>query len=138
MGTILLSFVAALGLGTFLSGIIFDVHSISNRVPVYAFVFLVALGIDYNIFLVSRYMEEKKFYPVKEAVQRAVASTGGVISSAGVILAATFAVLITQPVEVLRIFGFIVAIGILMDTFLIRGVLLPGLLVLLEKDKNKW
>lgn len=137
MGTILLSFLAALGLGTFLSGMIFDVHSISNRVPVYAFVFLVALGIDYNIFLVSRYLEEKKHYPVKEAVQRAVASTGGVISSAGVILAATFAVLITQPVEVLYIFGFIVAIGILMDTFLIRGVLLPGLLVLLEKDKTK-
>lgn len=137
MGTILLSFLAALGLGTFLSGLIFDVHSISNRVPVYAFVFLVALGIDYNIFLVSRYMEEKKHYPVHEAVQRAVASTGGVISSAGVILAATFAVLITQPVEVLYIFGFIVAIGILMDTFLIRGVLLPGLLVLLEKDKKK-
>lgn len=136
MGTILLSFLAALGIGTFLSGFIFDVHSISNRVPVYAFVFLVALGIDYNIFLVSRFLEEKKHHPVKIAVERAVAHTGGVISSAGVILAATFAVLITQPVEVLYIFGFIVAIGILMDTFLIRGVLLPGLLVLLEKNEH--
>src|SRR5699024_2655168 len=65
IGTILFSFIAALGLGTFLSGMIFDVHSISNRVPVYAFVFVVALGIDYNIFLVSRYMVEKKHYPVK-------------------------------------------------------------------------
>ncbi|MFD2131346.1 MMPL family transporter [Pseudogracilibacillus auburnensis] len=136
MGTILLSFLAALGLGTFLSGYIFDVHSISNRVPVYAFVFLVALGIDYNIFLVSRFLEEKKHHPVKDAVARAVAHTGGVISSAGIILAATFAVLITQPVEVLYIFGFIVAIGILMDTFLIRGILLPGLLVLLEKNEH--
>lgn len=135
MGTILFSFLAALGIGTFLTSIIFDVHSISNRVPVYAFVFLVALGIDYNIFLVSRYMEEKKHHPVKEAVSRAVAHTGGVISSAGIILAATFAVLMTQPVEVLSTFGLIVAIGIIMDTFLIRGVLLPGLLVLLEKNE---
>ena len=137
ISTILLSFLAALGIGTYLSGFIFDVHSISNRVPVYAFVFLVALGIDYNIFLVSRFLEEKKKFPVKEAVEKAVAHTGGVISSAGVILAATFAVLITQPVEVLYIFGFIVAIGILMDTFLIRGVLMPGLLILLERAKQK-
>lgn len=134
MGTILLSFVAALGLGMFLSNLFFDIGSVSNRVPVYAFVFLVALGIDYNIFLVSRYMEEKKRHPVKKAVEIAVANTGGVISSAGIVLAATFAVLMTQPVEVLFVFGFIVAVGILLDTFLIRGILLPGLLVLLEKD----
>src|SRR5690625_3458773 len=135
MGTILFSFLAALGIGTFLSNLFFDVHSISNRVPVYAFVFLVALGVDYNIFLVSRYLEEKKHHPVKQAVANAVSHTGGVISSAGIILAATFAVLMTQPVEVLSTFGFIVAIGILMDTFLIRGILLPGLLVLLEKNE---
>src|SRR5690625_1559417 len=67
MGTILLSFVAALGLGMFLSNLFFDIGSVSNRVPVYAFVFLVALGIDYNIFLVSRYLEEKKRHPVKKA-----------------------------------------------------------------------
>lgn len=134
MGTILFSFAAALGLGTFLSGLFFDVDAISNRVPVYAFVFLVALGIDYNIFLVSRYLEEKKHAPVRDAVENAVAHTGGVISSAGIILAATFAVLMTQPVEVLSIFGFIVAIGIIMDTFLIRGILLPGLLILTEKN----
>lgn len=134
MGTILFSFLAALGIGTFLVNVLFGVDSISNRVPVYAFVFLVALGIDYNIFLVSRYLEEKKQLPVKEAIAKAVANTGGVISSAGIILAATFAVLMTQPVEVLSTFGFIVAIGILMDTFLIRGVLLPGLLVLFERN----
>lgn len=134
MGTILFSFLAALGIGTFLVSLLFGVDSISNRVPVYAFVFLVALGIDYNIFLVSRYLEEKKQLPVKEAIAKAVSNTGGVISSAGIILAATFAVLMTQPVEVLSTFGFIVAIGILMDTFLIRGILLPGLLVLLERN----
>src|SRR5699024_12133106 len=103
MGTILVSFVAALGIGTYLSGLVFDVHSLSNRVPVYAFVFLVALGIDYNIFLVSRFLDERKKHPIKTAVQEAVTHTGGVISSAGIILAATFAVLMTQPVEVLAI-----------------------------------
>ncbi|SET01384.1 putative drug exporter of the RND superfamily [Oceanobacillus limi] len=136
MGTILVSFGAALGLGMFLTNLFFDIDTISNRVPVYAFIFLVALGIDYNIILVSRFMEERKKKAVKEAVQVAVASTGGVISSAGLILAATFAVLMTQPIQLLFVFGFIVAVGILIDTFLIRGVLLPGLLVWFEKDRN--
>ncbi|MFK9092693.1 MMPL family transporter [Bacillus salipaludis] len=136
MGTILISFLSALGLGTFLSSLIFDIDTISNRVPLYAFVFLVALGIDYNIMLISRFQEERTKHSVKEAVEIAVANTGGVISSAGIILAATFAVLMTQPIQLLFIFGFIVAVGILLDTFLIRGILLPGLIVLLEKDKK--
>lgn len=135
MGTILLSFLAALGLGIFLSSLFFDIDTVSNRVPVYSFIFLVALGIDYNIFLASRYLEERRKHSVKKAVEIAVANTGGVISSAGIVLAATFAVLMTQPVEVLFVFGFIVAIGIILDTFLVRGILLPGLLVILEKDK---
>ena len=136
MGTILLSFFAALGLGTFLIDLFFDIDTMSNRVPVYAFIFLVALGIDYNIMLVSRFLEERKQHPVKEAVEIAVANTGGVISSAGLILAATFAVLMTQPIQLLFVFGFIVAVGILIDTFLVRGVLLPGLIMLFEKDKK--
>lgn len=135
MGTILVSFLAALGLGMFLTNIFFDINTISNRVPLYSFVFLVALGIDYNIILVSRFQEERRNHPVKNAVEIAVANTGGVISSAGIILAATFAVLMTQPIQLLFVFGFIVAVGILLDTFLIRGILLPGLIVLLEKDK---
>ncbi|WP_442598778.1 MMPL family transporter [Neobacillus sp. D3-1R] len=136
MGTILLSFLAAVGLGMFLSSLFFDIDSISNRVPLYSFVFLVALGIDYNIILISRYLEEKRKHSVKKAVEIAVSTTGGVISSAGILLAATFAVLMTQPIQVLFVFGFIVAVGILLDTFLIRGVLLPALIVLLEKDKS--
>lgn len=135
MGTILVSFLAALGLGMFLTNLFFDIETISNRVPLYSFVFLVALGIDYNIMLISRFQEERRNHSVKEAVQIAVSKTGGVISSAGIILAATFAVLMTQPVQLLFVFGFIVAVGILLDTFLIRGVLLPGLIVLLEKEK---
>jgi len=135
MGTILISFLGALGLGLFLTNLFFDIDTISNRVPVYAFVFLVALGIDYNIILVSRFMEEREKFPIKQAIERAVSTTGGVISSAGLILAATFAVLMTQPIQVLFVFGFIVAVGILIDTFIIRGILLPSLLVLFEKDK---
>lgn len=137
MGTILVSYLAALGLGMFLTNLFFDINTIGDRVPLYAFVFLVALGIDYNIMLVSRFLEEREKHPVRKAVEIAVANTGGVISSAGIILAATFAVLMTQPVQLLFVFGFIVAVGILIDTFLVRGVLLPGLIVLLEKDRVK-
>lgn len=136
MGTILLSFLAALGLGMFLTNIFFDIDTISNRVPLYSFVFLVALGIDYNIILISRYLEEREKHPVKKAVEIAVSHTGGVISSAGILLAATFAVLMTQPIQLLFVFGFIVAVGILLDTFLIRGILLPALIVMFEKDKK--
>ncbi|MCH1627110.1 MMPL family transporter [Ferdinandcohnia quinoae] len=136
LGTILISFLAAVGLGMFLSNLFFDIDSISNRVPLYSFVFLVALGIDYNIILISRFQEERRKHSVKKAVEIAVSSTGGVISSAGILLGATFAVLMTQPVEILFVFGFIVAVGILMDTFLIRGILLPSLIVLFEKDKK--
>ncbi len=89
-----------------------------------------------GIMLISRFQEEQNHHSVREAVEIAVSNTGGVISSAGIILAATFAVLMTQPVELLFVFGFIVAVGILLDTFLIRGILLPGLIVLLEKDKT--
>ncbi|WP_026908717.1 MMPL family transporter [Paucisalibacillus globulus] len=137
MGTIIVSFFAALGLGMFLTNLFFDIDTISTRVPVYAFIFLVALGVDYNIILVSRFMEEREKHSIKEATRIAVANTGGVISSAGIILAATFAVLMTQPIQLLFVFGFIVAVGILIDTFLIRGVLLPSLIVLFEKDKKR-
>lgn len=136
MGTILISFLAAVGLGMFLTSLFFDIDTISNRVPLYSFVFLVALGIDYNIILISRFMEERSRHSVKKAVEIAVSTTGGVISSAGIILAATFAVLMTQPIQLLFVFGFIVAVGILLDTFLIRGILLPALIVLFEKEKT--
>lgn len=132
MATILISYAAALGLGLFLIDVLFGYEAINTRVPIYAFVFLVALGIDYNIMLMSRFQEERKKYALREAVQRAVSRTGGVISSAGIILAATFAVLMTMPIAELFVFGFIVALGILMDVFLVRGMLLPALMMLLE------
>lgn len=133
MATILASFVAALGLGLFLVDAFFGYDAISTRVPVYSFIFLVALGIDYNIILVSRFLEERKSHKVKEALEIAIRNTGGVISSAGLILAATFAALMTMPIADLFVFGFIVAIGILMDTFLVRGILLPAVILFLRR-----
>jgi len=134
MATILLSYLSALGLGIFLVDVLFGFEAISTRVPVYSFIFLVALGIDYNIILVSRFMEERKTRKVKDALEIAISHTGGVISSAGIILAATFAALTTMPIADLFIFGFMVSIGILIDTFLVRGLLLPALILLFEKD----
>ncbi|MER1986439.1 MAG: MMPL family transporter [Solibacillus sp.] len=134
MATILVSYLSALGLGIFLVDVLFGFDAVSTRVPVYAFIFLVALGIDYNIILVSRFMEERKHAPVKEALETAIRTTGGVISSAGVILAATFAALTTMPIADLFIFGVMVSIGILIDTFLVRGMLLPALILFFEKD----
>jgi putative drug exporter of the RND superfamily len=136
MATILVSYLSALGLGLFLVDLFFGYDAISTRVPVYAFIFLVALGIDYNIILVSRFLEERKTRTVKEALEIAIRNTGGVISSAGVILAATFAALMTMPIADLFVFGFMVSVGILIDTFLVRGMLLPMLILLFEKDKK--
>ncbi|MGM9929153.1 MAG: MMPL family transporter [Bacillus sp. (in: firmicutes)] len=133
MGTILLSFFSALGLGMFLLDTVFGIDAISSRIPLYTFVFLVALGVDYNIMLVSRIQEEIGHYSVKESVQRGVSFTGGVISSAGLILAATFAVLTTQPIRELFTFGFIVALGVLIDTFIVRSMLVPAIITLLDK-----
>ncbi|GIQ66369.1 membrane protein [Paenibacillus cisolokensis] len=133
MATILLSYASALGLGLFLADAMFGFDAISTRVPVYAFIFLVALGIDYNIIMVSRFLEERQRRGLRDALETAVRNTGGVISSAGVILAATFAALMTMPIADLFVFGFIVALGILMDTFLVRGLLLPALILFLKE-----
>ncbi|WP_078551634.1 MMPL family transporter [Bacillus alkalicellulosilyticus] len=137
MATILLSFVSALGFSWFFFEYVFGFEGMSYRIPLYSFVFLVALGVDYNIMLISRIREENRHFTIKEATQRGVALTGGVISSAGLILAATFGVLMTQPILELFMFGFIVSIGILMDAFLIRGMLVPSIVTLL-KDWNWW
>src|SRR5699024_142382 len=120
VGTILLSYAATLGFGWLIFKFLMGYDAISYRMPVYTFVFMVALGIDYNIMLVSRIREKAKEFSWREAVDQGVRLTGGVISSAGVILAATFSVLMTQPIEELLLFGFLMAMGILLDTFIIR------------------
>ncbi|ENQ3105109.1 MMPL family transporter [Bacillus cereus] len=137
MITMLLSYSATLGLGWIIFHYILGYDSISYRLPVYTFVFLIALGVDYNIMLVSRIKEEAQKYEWKEAVARGVALTGGVISSAGIILAATFAVLITQPLQELFLFGLTMTMGILIDTFLVRGMLLPSILIFFKPRRSK-
>ncbi|HET7560396.1 MAG TPA: MMPL family transporter, partial [Limnochordia bacterium] len=138
MGTILLSYGAALGLATFVFQHVFGYAVMSDRMPLYAFVFLVALGVDYSIMLMSRIREELAQHDTAEAVRRAVSRTGGVISSAGVILAATFAVLMTQSMRLLFMFGFTMAVGILLDTFLVRGVLIPAIVTVLDRWSFGW
>jgi len=133
MATILLSYVATLGFGWIIFHDLLGYDSISYRLPVYTFVFMVALGVDYNIMLVSRIKEEAQKFSWREAVGNGVALTGGVISSAGIILAATFSVLMTQPLQELFLFGVTMALGVLMDTFLVRGMLLPSILILVNK-----
>ncbi|MFT9597029.1 MMPL family transporter [Mesobacillus sp.] len=133
MATIILSYFTALGAGFFIFDQFFGYSEISYRIPLYTFIFLVALGVDYNIMLISRIKEEARNQPIKEAISLGLSHTGGVISSAGVILAATFAVLITQPIMELFMFGFTVAIGVLIDTFLIRTILVPAIMVKLGK-----
>ena len=133
MGTILLSYAATLGLSLFLFDIFLGLESINYRIPLYTFVFLIALGVDYSIMLIARIREEMKSMPFEDAVRRGVDRTGGVISSAGLILAATFLVLATMPIYELKLFGFIMALGIIIDTFVVRPLLIPAILILLGK-----
>ena len=95
--------------------------------PLFAFVFLVALGIDYNIFLMTRVREETLRVRHPEGILRGLAVTGGVITSAGMVLAATFAVLGVLPLVFLAEIGFAVAFGVLLDTILVRSILVPAL-----------
>ncbi|WP_136603749.1 MMPL family transporter [Paenibacillus dokdonensis] len=134
--TMLLSYAGTMGLGWLIFHEFLGYDSVSYRLPVYTFVFLIALGVDYNIMLVSRIREEAKKYEWMEAVKRGVSLTGGVISSAGIILAATFCVLITQPLQELFLFGILMAMGILIDTFLVRGMLLPAILTMIGGSKR--
>ena len=102
-----------------------------------AFLFLVALGVDYNIFLVTRALEETPGHGLREGMVRALATTGGVITSAGVLLAAVFAALGVLPLVVLAQLGVVICIGVLLDTLLVRTVLVPALAVWLG-DRFWW
>src|SRR5699024_8760640 len=108
--TVLLSFFSALGLGCIVLHHFIDFPEIQGLIPLYAFVFLVVLGEDYNIFLVSSIWKKRKEMPLKQAIQDSVGETGSVISSAGLILAGTFSVLAVLPLQVLVHFGTITAI----------------------------
>jgi putative drug exporter of the RND superfamily len=131
IGTVILSFVAALGVGYLAFDLLFDFPGSDPSLPLFAFVFLVALGVDYNIFLMARAREETVEHGTREGMLRALAVTGGVITSAGIVLAGTFAVLGVLPLVFLTEIGFVVAFGVLLDTFLVRSVLVPALVLMI-------
>jgi RND superfamily putative drug exporter len=125
--TVVLSFSAALGVGFVVFDLIFGFPGSTPDLALFAFVFLVALGIDYNIFLMARVREESSHYGAREGMTRGLAVTGGVITSAGVVLAGTFLVLAVLPLTFLTELGFVVAFGVLLDTLIVRSVLVPAL-----------
>ena len=126
-----LSALAALGLGGWASVHVFGFPALDNTAPLFAFLFLVALGVDYTIFLVTRAREETPEHGTRDGIIRAVSATGAVISSAGIVLAAVFCVLGVLPLIVLTQLGIIVGLGILLDTFLVRTVIIPALFTLI-------
>ena len=131
IGTVILSYAAALGVAYFVYDVVFGFPGSDPSLPLFAFVFLVALGVDYNIFLAARAREEAFEHGTRRGMLRALAVTGGVITSAGIVLAGTFAVLGSLPLVFLTEIGFVVAFGVLLDTFLVRSVLVPSIAVLL-------
>ena len=127
LATNVLSYLAALGLTIFITEILLGWERISYRIPLYMFIFLVALGSDYNIFITTRIRGEAMKEGLRDGTVKAVAATGGVLTSAGVILAGTFLILLSQPVKDLAEISIGVALGVLIDTFLVRTALVPGL-----------
>ncbi|WP_328919345.1 MMPL family transporter [Streptomyces jietaisiensis] len=127
VATVALSFLATLGVSSLVFTHVFGFTGTDPSVPLYGFVFLVALGVDYNIFLMSRAREETLRFGVRQGVLRALVATGGVITSAGVVLAATFAALGVIPLAFLVQVAFIVAFGVLLDTLAVRSLLVPAL-----------
>ena len=125
--TVVVSYLAALGVSVFVFEYLFGFAAVGSSVPLLGFVFLVALGVDYNIFLMGRVHEESATMGTRRGMLHGLTVTGGVITSAGVVLAATFAVLGLLPLVVLAEVGFLVAFGVLLDTLLVRSILVPAL-----------
>jgi len=137
IATVIASFLGTLGLSIFFFIEVQGSRGVDASLPTFAFIFLVALGVDYTIFLMSRVREEARTHGTREGVLRALSATGPVITSAGVILAGTFAVLMTLPVTFAFNIGFMVAVGILLDTFVVRTIMVPAAVELLG-DRIWW
>ena len=137
IATVVASFFGTLGLSVFFFIEVLGDRGVDASLPTFAFIFLVALGVDYTIFLMSRVREEARTHGTREGVLRALAATGPVITSAGIILAGTFAVLMTLPVTFAFNIGFMVAVGILLDTFIVRTLMVPAAVELLG-DRIWW
>jgi RND superfamily putative drug exporter len=132
--TVVLSFAAALGVSAFVFTHVFNFGGADTSFPLFVFVFLVALGVDYNIFLMTRVREEANRRDARRGALTGLAATGGVITSAGFVLAGTFAVLATIPATFLAELGFAIAFGILLDTIVVRSVLVTAL----NLDLGRW
>ena len=137
VATVVLSYAFALGASNLIFNELLNQPDGDPGLPTFAFIFLVALGVDYNIFLISRIREEAGYQETKEAVITGLERTGGVITSAGLILAGTFGALMTLPLETLFQIGFTVAFGLLVDTFIVRTVLVPSIAFQLG-ERNWW
>jgi RND superfamily putative drug exporter len=137
IGSVVISFVGTLGLSILVFRYVIGDRGVDNSLPTYAFIFLVALGVDYTIFLMSRVREEARRHGTREGTLRALAATGPVITSAGIILAGTFSVLMTLPVTFVFDIGFMVAAGILLDTFVVRTIMVPAIIELVG-DRVWW
>jgi RND superfamily putative drug exporter len=127
LGTVVLSYFATLGVCALVFNHVFGFAGGDNSFPLFTFIFLVALGIDYNIFLMTRVREESQKIGTRAGVIKGVTVTGAVITSAGIVLAATFAVLGLLPLVPLAQLGFAVAFGVLLDTIIVRSILVPAL-----------
>ena len=136
MATVVLSFGATLGLSTFAFSVIGG-EGITFDLTLLAFLFLVALGVDYNIFLMTRVREEARVHGTREGTLRALVATGGVVTGAGLILAGTFGTLTLLPLEELIQIGATVAVGVLLDTFVVRALLIPAITLRLG-DRAWW
>ena len=134
IATVVLSFTAALGVSALMFNHVFSFGGADTSFPLFVFVFLVALGIDYNIFLMTRVREEAGKHGPRHGALTGLAATGGVITSAGAVLAGTFAALATLPVTFLAELGFAVAFGVLLDTIVVRSVLVTAL----NLDLGRW
>ena len=129
IATVVLSFGASLGVAAVVYDVIFGFPGSDPSLPLFAFIFLVALGVDYNIFLMARVREEVAKHGTRSGMLRGLAVTGGVITSAGIVLAGTFSVLAVLPLVFLTEIGFVIAFGVLLDTFIVRSVLVPALVL---------
>jgi len=134
--TVILSFAASLGISVVVFDKVFHFAGEDASLPLYGFIFLVALGIDYNIFLMARVREESTHLGTRRGMLKGLAVTGGVITSAGMVLAGTFSVLAVLPLVTLTEVGFVVAFGVLLDTLIVRSILVPALT--LDVGSHMW
>jgi RND superfamily putative drug exporter len=133
VATVVATYAAAMGAAWLIITQVMGYTAMDETVPLLAFLFLVALGVDYNIFLVTRAREEARSNGTREGMLRALGATGGVITSAGILLAAVFAVLGVLPLVVLAQLGLVVCIGVLLDTLVVRTVLVPSITLVLGR-----